>query len=93
MVDVGVTGLNAVLPVVNEGIDCTRVLAVLQVEVEDVVVMVEVTLVLRSAITVSDGTANSTVQAAAFKMNGVISCHVPFLSMNGATSEFGMLHE
>ena len=49
--------------------------------------------VLSSAITGSDGTANSTVQAAAFSVNGVISCHVPFLSMNGATSEFGMLHE
>ena len=57
-----------------------------------VVSIVEVAFVLSSAITGSEGTANSTVHAATFSVNGVISCHVPFLSMNGATSEFGMLH-
>ena len=58
-----------------------------------VVGMVEVTFVLSSAITGSGGTANSTVHAATFNVNGVISCQVLFLSMNGATSEFGMMHE
>lgn len=57
-----------------------------------VVVMVEVTFVLSSAITGSGGTANSTVHVVASSVNGVTSFHVPFLSMNGATSESGMLH-
>ncbi len=57
-----------------------------------VVFIVDITFVLSSAITGSEGTANSTVQAATLSVNGVISCQVPFLSMNGAISEFGMLH-
>ena len=57
-----------------------------------VVDIVDVTLVLRSAITGSAGTVNSTVHVATSRVNGVISFHVPFLRMNGAMSEFGILH-
>ena len=43
------------------------------------VVIVEVMFVLSNAITGSEGTANSTVQAATFSVNGVISYHVPVM--------------
>ena len=56
------------------------------------VVVADVEFVLKSAITGSAGAANVTVQAATFTVNGVISCQVPFLSMNGVISDAGVVH-
>ena len=55
------------------------------------VVVAAVEFVLKSAITGSEGAANVTVHAATFTVNGVISCHVPFLRMNGVIADAGVL--
>ena len=55
------------------------------------VVVADVELVLKSAITGSAGAANVTVHAVTFMVNGVISCHVPFLRMNGVIADAGVL--
>ena len=56
------------------------------------VVVADVELVLKSAITGSEGAANVTVHVATLIVNGVISCQVPFLSMNGMMSDAGVAH-
>ena len=39
----------------------------------------------------SAGAANVTVHAVTFMVNGVISCQVPFLRMNGVIADGGVL--
>ena len=55
------------------------------------VVDADVELVLNRAITGSEGAANVTVHAVTFMVNGVISCQVPFLRMNGVMADAGVL--
>ena len=57
----------------------------------DTAVVVDWLEMLNRPIVGSAGAANVTVHAATFTVNGVISCHVPFLRMNGVIADGGVL--